>query len=360
MAGKQKQKTRRSTASDARRRRNAHGGPSAPNQGASSGPAGPNPPDAEFSPAPDPPRNNDKGKKRARDFSDPPEEPPLKKKAAEQAAKKAEQKRRQARRDEHHIPPSKLSKGDKSLQVTNFFFISCHMCSNKIQAAFHVHIYLLWGVYDSVTVPEMPSDLMLQAFAQRFTTADAWDEIASRISTDHSEAMGKIRQLRLAVSTYTGPIANSIKKISDEHLQAIFSTVLAAGFSAWRPDLLGGTVDSLYNRALENIATSTFQHVAGSHCYIRMSPDLTKLRDSAFLRKLYRNFVFSTMHKRVLADARTAGAVLRKSKQTTAYKARINVSFLNLFNYITKFLVRLETLVPRLSELMAGQSGSLL
>ncbi|KAJ6499741.1 hypothetical protein C8R47DRAFT_971658 [Mycena vitilis] len=105
--------------------------------------------------------------------------------------------------------------------------------------------------------------------------------------------MNKIRELRLAGAGRKGTIAANIAQVGEQHLQLIFSTILSAGLVQWRPDIIGGTFDSLYNLAHENIAINTFQQVAGAHGYVRIGPDLTRLRDAAFLRKLYRNSILA-------------------------------------------------------------------
>ncbi|KAJ7182570.1 hypothetical protein C8R43DRAFT_855058, partial [Mycena crocata] len=66
----------------------------------------------------------------------------------------------------------------------------------------------------------------------------------------------------------------------------------------------------------------TFQVVATAQGYYRLSPDLTKIQDPILLQRLYRNFVFSYMRKRILLEMRQAGAVAARAKNTTTYKRR--------------------------------------
>ncbi|KAJ7061910.1 hypothetical protein B0H15DRAFT_981554, partial [Mycena belliarum] len=73
----------------------------------------------------------------------------------------------------------------------------------------------------------------------------------------------------------------------------IFSGIFSAGLLEWRPDVIGGTPDSLYNRAHELVAIRTFQVVATAMAYRRLSPDLTKVKDVPLLTRLFRHYIYS-------------------------------------------------------------------
>ncbi|KAJ7629153.1 hypothetical protein DFH06DRAFT_1338433 [Mycena polygramma] len=227
------------------------------------------------------------------------------KRPADTSASAAAKKRQAARRDIFHIPASSLTPGEK-----------------KMQTSIHTHIFIMLGIFSMLDLPDQPAEHMLITFAKRFATADEWEAFEATLSTDHSGAMNKIRELRLAGAGRKGTIAANIAQVGEQHLQLIFSTILSAGLVQWRPDIIGGTFDSLYNLAHENIAINTFQQVAGAHGYVRIGPDLTRLRDAAFLRKLYRNCVYSMLRKRLLAERAEAGAVVARAKKTNTYKVR--------------------------------------
>lgn len=102
----------------------------------------------------------------------------------------------------------------------------------------HLPLYLLWGVWSSTDVADQPTAVQLADFQRKFATAEAWDKILETLDTNHS-ALDKIRQLRITIGAGKGPIAKDILALEDTHFTLIFSTVLSAGFSVWRPDVLG-------------------------------------------------------------------------------------------------------------------------
>ncbi|KAJ7086898.1 hypothetical protein B0H15DRAFT_950406 [Mycena belliarum] len=289
--GKAKAKPTRRSQPSARQRQRGHAPDNPPEAGSSS-----------------------QGHKRRRDSS-PTDEPPPKKKSApapaptQTPAPRTAPRTRADRKDPYHIRNGVLDEGGKT-----------------VQTSLHVHLCIMLGIYSGTDVPELPTPAQLAAFQRRFTTADTWDAFVDDLPTDHSAATDKIRMLRLSLSRRTGTIARSIAEVDEEHLSIIFSAILGAGLLAWRPDILGGTPESPYNRAHEDLAISTFQTVATDHGYLRLNFDLTRIKDRVFLKKLYRNFTYSMMKKRLRQEAVEPGTVVLRSKKTNTYKGRASLA----------------------------------
>ncbi|KAJ6573794.1 hypothetical protein DFH09DRAFT_865130, partial [Mycena vulgaris] len=74
------------------------------------------------------------------------------------------------------------------------------------------------------------------------------------------------------------------------------------------PDVLSN-FGSMYNRVHERIAIKTFQEVAISHCYSRLSPDLTNLGNMQLLEKFYRNYIFSYIYGLAKKEMKAAGSL---------------------------------------------------
>ena len=60
----------------------------------------------------------------------------------------------------------------------------------------------------------------------------------------------------------TDPMSNivlAITHVPENALRLIFSTINSFGLPSWHPYLLGGTLTSIYNGALETITLWTFE-----------------------------------------------------------------------------------------------------
>lgn len=201
----------------------------------------------------------------------------------------------------------------------------------------NTHIQTMWHIFSATDVPAQPSAHNLNTFNRRFATADEWEAFAKTIVYDHANALTRITAMRTALTTsrHTGSIVSNILTLDKGALHIIFSAVASAGFPEWRPDVIGQAPDSLYNIAHEHIALQTFQSVLINHGYAGLNVDLTRARDTPFLRKLYRNYVYSAVHKKVLSEAREAGSVAARGKRTTDYKRRQSVCFSTFLRSLT-------------------------
>lgn len=194
----------------------------------------------------------------------------------------------------------------------------------------HLHIQCLWGVFSATDVPEMPTPAQITAFNRRFTTTDEWEAYYNTLSYNSTEALSKISALRRDATLRTkSPIARNIAAMDDHDLNTMFVGILSAGLKQWRPDLVGGTRESVYNRAHELVAIKTFQDCATNHAYVRLSPDLSLLNDRKVLQKLYRNCVWSLNRRKVVSELTLPGSVVARVKVTQDYKRRNAVTLIS-------------------------------
>ncbi|KAJ7160855.1 hypothetical protein C8R46DRAFT_846394, partial [Mycena filopes] len=215
------------------------------------------------------------GSKRGRE-DDPSDDAPRPSKKAKGKAKakapRTSAQRRRDRKDPDHLTRDAVEEDEKGLQ-----------------AAMNLHINCLWGIFSATQVPEMPTPAQVAAFQRRFTTTDAWEDYYKKLTYNSTEALAQISALRRdATLRNKSPIARNIVQMEDNDLHTMFVGVLSAGLRHWRPDVVGETRESVYNRAHELVAIKTFQDCATNHAYIRLSPDLTKINDRKLLQKLYR------------------------------------------------------------------------
>ncbi|KAJ7075270.1 hypothetical protein B0H15DRAFT_961763 [Mycena belliarum] len=229
------------------------------------------------------------------------------KKANKTPPKPPEQQRKQARRDETRLTKkSGLTASEKSLQP-----------------AVNLHTQIMWGIYTSTDVPKPPSPAQVAAFQRRFATADQWDEFVSTQTYDDADTTAAISALRTSIQTRRRtPIINNILCVKEHHLTTIFSGIFSAGLLEWRPDVIGGTPDSLYNRAHELVAIRTFQVVATAMAYRRLSPDLTRVKDVPLLTRLFRHYIYSVVKPKILKESLMAGSVVAHAQRTDSYKRR--------------------------------------
>ncbi|KAJ7177612.1 hypothetical protein C8R46DRAFT_1328179, partial [Mycena filopes] len=188
--------------------------------------------------------------------------------------------------------------------------------------AMNLHIQCLWGILSATDVPEMPTATQVAVFQRRFATTDDWEAYRDTLTYDGDEAVEKITALQRSALRKKSPIARNVAKMLDTNLHIMFSAVLSAGLQQWRPDVIGGTHDTLYNQAHEMIAIDTFQTVATNHGYARLSPDLTKVRDRLVVQKLYRNCAWSLIRRRAESELTAPGSVVLRAKLVSDYKRR--------------------------------------
>ena len=132
----------------------------------------------------------------------------------------------------------------------------------------------------------------------------------STFQNSNDAALKSLRDLRACCARdATSNIALAVTWIPENSLRLIFATVHFFGLSEWHPDLLGGTLTSIYNRALENIALWTFEQAAVLFAYAHLSPNLRYIQDTSLIQKLYKKFLWSYMKGLALKEQKEAGSV---------------------------------------------------
>ncbi|KAJ7085462.1 hypothetical protein B0H15DRAFT_988438 [Mycena belliarum] len=208
--------------------------------------------------------------------------------------------------DQYHLRRSEVPKADTAFQN-----------------AVNIHTRTLCRLPRSSDVPRLPTPAMKQDFENRFGPATNLNELRAQLRNApvHHEATHMVDQLRQAIATESGTIANSIRRVKDSFHKTMFSAVLLAGLKAFCPDFLGSP-DSLYNQAHELVAVQTFQVVASTFGYVHLAVDLTKVQNVILIQEYYRSFVFSYLANLAKGDLIMPGALQKSIKDGNAYRRR--------------------------------------
>ncbi|KAG6903610.1 hypothetical protein DXG01_016349, partial [Tephrocybe rancida] len=102
----------------------------------------------------------------------------------------------------------------------------------------------------------------------------------------------------------------------------MFRTVAIHGLSRWAPDVLSSDPDSMYNLLHEYIAYLTFKQATIAYGYSHMGVNLEFVEKFGVMRKFYRSFVFSYMHKNAKLEAKSPGSMLKAKQMTPVWKRR--------------------------------------
>ena len=191
--------------------------------------------------------------------------------------------------------------------------------------ALEIHIQILLGTLTNALIPEAPDGHAIHTFEQWFTDACEVDCLLKGSTTFQNgdrSALQSISNLRaLTAMDPTSNITIVVSHIEECSLCLIFSTVYSFGLPEWRPDLLGGTPTSLYNGALKSIALWTFEQAATLYAYMHLLPNLCYIQDTAFMQKLYRNFLWSYLRGLALKEQKEWGSVSQALQENKAYKS---------------------------------------
>ncbi|GLB39666.1 hypothetical protein LshimejAT787_0701760 [Lyophyllum shimeji] len=197
--------------------------------------------------------------------------------------------------------------------------------AESTKAALELHIRALWGLPDQASVPPVVTDQDKARFVRRFSSES---EVRSSVNSALDENTAYIAEAgRLAGALKDSPspgstIAKNIERITGPALKFALKTVASFGLLRWAPDVLGGDADSMYNLLHEYIALTTFQQAATAHAYAHMGLIVPLTDDFVLMRKLYRSFVFSYMHRIAKAEAKKPGSAKAAKQMIGVYKRR--------------------------------------
>ncbi|KAJ3865337.1 hypothetical protein EV359DRAFT_63227 [Lentinula novae-zelandiae] len=208
-----------------------------------------------------------------------------------------------------------------------------------LKRAFEIHIRILWNSVSENVAPETPSNIDIANFRQRFSNRQEVDEVLKKpkVSLSH-ESLEAVESLRRTCQIDPGTIASAIAQVDDHSLRMTFSVISLFGVAKWRPDVLGASPTSLYNLTMESIAISSFELGLQSHGYVYFEPNLEYIHNTAFLRQIYRNYVYSHLKKQILKESREKGK-LASDAVKRLMKARIKYARDSGFNDRLKSLI---------------------
>ncbi|KAJ7767012.1 hypothetical protein DFH07DRAFT_769685 [Mycena maculata] len=250
------------------------------------------------------------GTKRPRDKTSPSSAPPpsTKRRRARGTMPPSETK---ARRDQHHLKLADVKPEDE-----------------KLKLAFYTHLRMMWGSFHGDVVPELPALDAISAFEKsRYVSPDDLDVFTASLDAAYSNIIGgaisAVDSMRQAAyhSRARSQIAANIYEMDEHFLRVTYSAILSFGLQKWRPDVLGN-FGSAYNQVHELIAIKTFQTIAISHAYSRLSPNLVNLANHKLLSRFYRNYVYSYIYKLAKKEMKAAGSVKKGIRDTNTYKRR--------------------------------------
>lgn len=193
------------------------------------------------------------------------------------------------------------------------------------QAAFELHIRLLIGAYSNAALPEPPTMHDIRTFEQHFNSANQVELMLRNSFRNYVVIDDQIRKLLKELRAqcaceHGATIARSISRIPDNIIRLIFGAVHEFGLSAWHPELLTGSPTSMYHLLLEAIAIWTFEQALASFGYRFLSPNISFVNNTAFVKKIYMNFVWSYLRGLVLKEHKEPGSVARGLEANKAYK----------------------------------------
>lgn len=137
----------------------------------------------------------------------------------------------------------------------------------------------------------------------------------------------RARMAKLLESLPSGSItSNNIKRVSEANILLMFRTVACLGLRRWAPDVLSGDPDSMYNLLHEHIALTTFEQVTAAYGYSHMAINSPLVQNFTLMRKLYRSFVYSYMHRIAKTESKSPGRVTKDKQMTAVWKHRSDVS----------------------------------
>jgi hypothetical protein len=128
----------------------------------------------------------------------------------------------------------------------------------------------------------------------------------------------------------TGPIANDIARIPENHLATVFTMILKAGLKGFCPDL-EGPVQSKYNQLHRHLAVSGFQFLSSSFALAALEVNAKIAEDSELLGDMYDNYTYGTLAQKTRMERRRPGSLGDSIKHSNEFKARGRVCFLFFF-----------------------------
>ncbi|KAJ6559982.1 hypothetical protein B0H19DRAFT_1069691 [Mycena capillaripes] len=192
------------------------------------------------------------------------------------------------------------------------------------QRAFQRFIRGICGLLTQTDV--LPSATEAQKhYDKRFDDVDDVREHMRTLVNDSKTAVSAAKELATKLirdaKLITGPIANDIARIPENHLATVFTMILKAGLKSFCPDL-EGPVQSKYNQLHRHLAVSGFQFLSSSFALAALDVNAKVAEDSELLGDMYDNYAYGTLAQKTRMERRRPGSLGDSIKHSNEFKAR--------------------------------------
>jgi hypothetical protein len=198
-----------------------------------------------------------------------------------------------------------------------------------MQRAFQRFIRGICGLLTQTDVLP-PATEAQKHYDKRFDDVDDVREHMRTLVNDSRTAVSAAKELATKLirdaKLITGPIANDIARIPENHLATVFTMILKAGLEGFCPDL-EGPVQSKYNQLHRHLAVSGFQFLSSSFALAALEVNAKIAEDSELLGDMYDNYTYGTLAQKTRMERRRPGSLGDSIKHSNEFKARGRVCF---------------------------------
>ncbi|KAG6914363.1 hypothetical protein DXG01_000785 [Tephrocybe rancida] len=206
-----------------------------------------------------------------------------------------------------------------------------HLCklqvpegSKRTKTTYKLHLRTLWELMTQYSIPPQVTDADKAPFMRRFTSEEQVRQTITSSLDDHSTLINDCTQqvtaFRASLLETNIIISGNMQRIQTEAMLLMFRMVAILGLPRWALDVLSADPDSMYNLLHEYIAYVTFKQAAVAHGYAHMGINLEFVEKFGLMRKFYRSFVFSYMHKTTKSEVKSPRSMLKAKQMTPIWK----------------------------------------
>ncbi|KAJ6474507.1 hypothetical protein DFH09DRAFT_1472995 [Mycena vulgaris] len=175
----------------------------------------------------------------------------------------------------------------------------------------YIHGYILYCVVSSrVPPPALTADqlnVFEECYAPGFLSILETNLRKTSTSTVGAVLMAKeLRKKAEDAVKHGSTIAKHILRIHETFIIEIYSGVLCAGLTAWRPNF-SSPPDTPYNKAHSLVLVETFKSVASSFTYRELAPMSSGINNHALITDLYHSYVFHYMKHKARIEGKETG-----------------------------------------------------
>lgn len=219
--------------------------------------------------------------------------------------------------------------------------------SFDLQAAFEVHIRVLWGMLQVKSVPPPANETSMQFFHASSNDLEQIKAAIDSVATPFLVAKHQIQMLREA-SMGRIRVSRGMITLDTQAILTLHGALSKAGLSSWGPNLTQSH-DALYNAANQYIAIQTFREVAVGPCYKYLQVNIDFVNDIGFLTSVYNHYAHYLSAAKFKREVKTPGrlAAAEDAKTISQRRRRVSSSYhLCILNHLlTHILPR-----PQLAE----------